>query len=110
MDGDKKFCAICEAALGEGDLDAVCRECYRKAKAPPERAAGLVEITPQHLFAIEAARGAVNLLSWLATQAMERKPGEPPKPPLSKEESQRRIQELRDHLKESGDGEFDGEF
>lgn len=109
MDADKKFCAICEGALGEGDLEAVCRECYRKAKAPPERVAGLVELTPQHLFAIEAARGAVTFLSWLASQTLERKPGEPPKAPLSEEERQRRIQELRDHMKESQSEDF-GEF
>lgn len=39
------FCQICEGALKETDLDAVCLACYRKAREP--RAPGLIVMTEE---------------------------------------------------------------
>ncbi len=90
---DKKYCVVCETGLGDEDLDGICRACYKKAKGPAEH-----PIKPEHLFALEVGRGLSSLVSWLVTKAV--KNSREPAPKLTGEEEEKRLEELRDRLKE----------
>jgi hypothetical protein len=94
-DGKKPYCVVCETALGEGDMDGICRTCYQKAKSPP--AHPMAWVKPEHLFAMEAGRGLVSFFSWLVTQSMEKTPGKQ-ETPLTDEEAKKRLDELKDRI------------
>lgn len=99
----KPYCVVCEKALSEGDLEGICLPCYQKAKGrPPEHPMAWVK--PEHLFAMEAGRGLVSLLAWLATQSMKKTPGKQ-EPPLTDEEARKRLDELRDQIEKGDIGE-----
>jgi hypothetical protein len=91
----KPYCVVCETALGDGDLEGICRPCYQKAKGPP--AHPMAWVKPEHLFAMEAGRGFVSFLSWLAMQATKKPQGKQD-PPLTDEEARKRLDELRDRI------------
>lgn len=90
----KPYCVVCEKALGQG-LDGICLPCYQKAKGAPEHPMAWVK--PEHLFAMEAGRGLVSFISWLATQSMK-KPSGKQEPPLTDEEARKRLDELKDRI------------
>lgn len=96
----KSYCVVCEKSLGEGDMEGICLACYQKAKSPPQHPMAWVK--PEHLFALEAARGLVDFLSWLAMQSMKKTEGKQG-PKLTDEETRKRLDDLRDQI---GEGDF----
>jgi hypothetical protein len=83
-----------QKALGSAP-DGIFRPSYQKANSPEKNP--LAWVKPEHLFAMEAGRGLVSFLSWMAMKAMEKTPGKQA-PPLTDEEAKKRLDDLKERI------------
>ena len=96
MKKDPALCQICEGALKETDLEAVCLACYRKARSPRDPVVLAMTEEDKAHFGMAFAFGGFLMagLQVLSEWAEARGPKpRKPEPPLSTAEVKRRILE-----------------